>query len=139
MSIPLNGAGKYKQGVYKPINPVKYIGSEAPVYRSSLELSFFLFCDKNDNVKEWSSEGVIISYLNPLDNKVHRYYVDGLIAIKEGNIIKKYLIEIKPKKQTLPPVFKPKQKEKTKIYETKQWIQNQAKWESARKWAKEKI
>lgn len=138
MSIPLNGAGKYKQGYYKPVNPKKYIGKETPVYRSSMELAFFLFCDRNPNILEWSSENVIIPYKSPLDDKIHKYYVDGLIAIKEGNIIKKYLIEIKPKKQTQPPSFKPKTREKTKVYETKQWIQNQAKWESAKKWAAQK-
>lgn len=137
MSIPLNGAGKYKQGYYKPIHPEKYVGKETPVYRSGLELSFFLFCDKNDKVQTWASENIIIPYVNKLDGKVHRYFVDNYILIKEGEILKKYLVEIKPKKYTLIPVFKPKQKEKTKVYETKQWIQNQSKWEYARKWCDE--
>lgn len=134
MSIPLNGAGKYKQGVYKPIHPEKYIGKEFPLFRSGLELSFFLFCDKNEKIQTWGSENIIIPYLSLLDNKVHKYYVDSYITIKEGNTLKKYLIEIKPKKYTLPPVFKSKQKEKTKVYETRQWIQNQSKWAAAKKW-----
>lgn len=135
--IPLNGAGKYKQGVYKPIYPEKYVGKGPILYRSAMELKLFLFLDKNKNVITWNSEGVIIPYLNPLTNKVSRYYVDGFVSIKEGSEVKNYLIEVKPKKQTKPPEFTARQKEKTKVYETKMWLQNQAKWEATKKWLNE--
>jgi len=135
MAIPLNGKGKFKQGTFKPKNPSKYIGKEQPVYRSGWELKFFRFCDDNVNVVEWASEAVIIPYVSPVDNKVHRYYTDGIIAIKEATGIKKYIVEIKPSVQTKPPV-QGKKKHKTMVYETIRYAQNQAKWDAARKWCK---
>ena len=80
----------YKQGVYNPVNRPKYIGVHTPVYRSSWELKFFQWCDKNINVLEWGSESTIVPYVSPLDNRVHRYYVDGAVALKEGNEIVRY-------------------------------------------------
>ena len=79
---------KYTQGVFIPKNIDKFIGSKA-FYRSSLELRFMKFCDVNENVLKWGSENVIIPYINPLDNKMHRYFVDNFVMIKEGNITKK--------------------------------------------------
>ena len=137
LPLPPNGK-RYKQGIYKPIHPEKYVGEQPIRYLSSLELSFLLFCDRSTSVIEYSSESIIIPYLNPLTNKVSRYYVDSYIKIKEGNTIKKYLIEIKPKKQTQQPIFSPRQKEKTKIYEVRQWAQNQAKWDAAKRWCDQK-
>jgi hypothetical protein len=131
--IPLNGKGKFKQGIFKPKNQIKYIGKEDPVYRSGWELKFFRWCDDNANVVEWASEAVIIPYVSPVDRKVHRYHTDGVVAIKEGNIIKKYIIEIKPSAQTVLPV-KGRKRMSTMIYETARFAQNQAKWDAARKW-----
>ena len=47
--------------------------------------------------------------------------------------IKKYLIEIKPKKQTIKPKV-PKRQTKGYLYEVYEYAKNQAKWESAREW-----
>jgi len=131
--IPLNGKGKFKQGVFKPKNQAKYIGKEDPVYRSGWELKFFRWCDDNANVVEWASEAIVIPYVSPLDRKVHRYHTDGVVAIKEGNIIKKYIIEIKPSAQTVLPI-KGRKRMSTMVYETARYAQNQAKWDAARKW-----
>jgi hypothetical protein len=131
--IPLNGKGKFKQGLFKPKNRQKYIGKEDPVYRSGWELKFFRWADDNPNVVEWASEAIIIPYVSPIDRKVHRYYTDGVVAIKEGNIIKKYIIEIKPRSQTVLPV-KGRKRMSTMIYETARFAQNQAKWDAAKKW-----
>jgi len=131
--IPLNGKGKFKQGIFKPKNQTKYIGKENPVYRSGWELKFFRWCDDNPNVVEWASEAIIIPYVSPIDRKVHRYHTDGVVAIKEGNIIKKYIIEIKPSSQTILPV-KGRKRMSTMVYETARYAQNQAKWDAARKW-----
>ena len=127
-------SSKYKQGIYKPINGNKFIGNTA-TYRSGLELRFFRFCDYNPNIIKWSSESIVVPYISPLDGKVHRYFVDNYIMVKEGNAIKKYLIEIKPYKQTLPPATKYK-KQAHLIYEQSAWLVNQAKWESAREYCK---
>jgi hypothetical protein len=48
----------------------------------------------------------------------------------------KYLIEIKPSKQTRPPTKHGNKKASTVVYENVQWSVNQAKWTSARNWAK---
>ena len=95
-------SSKYRQGIFTPVNQDKFIGNKA-IYRSGLELRFMRFCDSNDNVLRWGSENVIIPYISPLDGRVHKYYVDNFVIIKEGEIIKKYLIEIKPSSQTAPP------------------------------------
>jgi len=137
MSIPLQKNSKFRQGVYKPKNTSKYIGKGNPVYRSGWELKFFRWCDDNINVVEWASESVIIPYVSPLDGKVHRYYTDGVVALREGDVITKYIIEIKPSSQVLPP--KPGKKRKsTMVYENSRWVQNQAKWAAAREWCKKK-
>jgi hypothetical protein len=125
---------KFRQGIYKPINSEKFIGSTA-TYRSGLELKFFKFCDLNANVIKWGSENVIVPYISPLDNRVHKYYVDNYVVIREGGNIKKYLIEIKPSKQTQVPTTKYKKKEHL-IYEQKQYIVNFAKWEAAKEYCK---
>lgn len=127
---------KYTQGIYKPKYPEKFIGQTA-IFRSGLELKFFRFCDNNPNVLKWGSESVVVPYISPIDNKVHRYFVDNYVVIKEGNDIKKYLIEIKPSKQTMPPTTKYKKREHL-IYEQSQYIINQAKWASAKQFCKQK-
>lgn len=135
--IPLQKNSKFRQGIFKPKNTTKYIGKELPVYRSGWELKFFRWCDDNSNIVEWASESVIIPYVNPITGKVSRYYTDGVIAIRENNTIKKYIIEIKPSSQVIPPVTKNKKKT-TVIYEAARYVQNQAKWEAARKWCAKK-
>ena len=129
----------YKQGIYRPLNPQKYIGNNIPQYRSSYELKFFRWADNNKNILAWGSENIIIPYINPLDNKVHRYFVDNFIIFNDkDNIKRKVLIEIKPKSQTSRPVVSKGKHKKTMLYEQTMWITNQAKWEAAKKWADKK-
>ena len=127
---------KWRQGIFVPKNQDKFIGSKA-VYRSGLELKFFRFCDDNPNVLEWGSENIIVPYISPLDNRAHRYYVDNYIAIKEGTQVVKYLVEIKPSKQTKPPTTKYRKRQHL-IYEQKQYVINQAKWKAAKEFCKKK-
>ena len=126
---------KYRQGIYKPKHKHKYAGNKYPRYLSSWELHFFRWCDNNINVVKWCSENVIIPYISPLDNKVHRYMVDNIVHIKEGkNNITKYLIEIKPKKQTRPPSEHGNKKPTTLLYEKQMFAVNMSKWNAAKKW-----
>lgn len=134
--LPPNKTTNFRQGTYKPINRNKYKGKNNPTYRSGWELKFFKFCDNNPNVLEWSSETVIIPYINPIDNKPHRYFVDNMVYIKEGEVKKRYLIEIKPSKQTLPPTISKNKKKSTMIYEQVTYAQNKAKWAAAVDYAK---
>jgi hypothetical protein len=131
--------GKYKQGIYRPINPRKFIGKVLPTYRSSYELKFFRWADTNSSILAWGSENIIIPYTNPLDNKVHRYFVDNFIVFKDKDgIQRKLIIEIKPSKQTIKPEHTKGKHKKTILYEQTTWITNQAKWAAATEWAKRK-
>lgn len=130
---------KYKQGIYRPQNPQKFIGKTLPTYRSSYELKFFRWADSNPNILAWGSENIIIPYTNPLDNKVHRYFVDNFVVFKDRDgIQRKLIIEIKPAKQTIKPEHTKGKHKKTILYEQTTWITNQAKWAAAREWAKRK-
>lgn len=131
-----NKTTKYRQGVFTPINKEKFLGSTA-FYRSGLELKFMRFCDNNPNVIKWGSENVVIPYISPIDGRAHKYYVDNFVVIKEGNILKKYLIEIKPHKQVSPPSTKYKKKEHL-LYEQSMYVRNQAKWNAAIAFCKKK-
>ena len=97
-----------------------------------------VYCDTNENILEWGSEELALPYRSPIDNKIHRYFPDFYIKVKESNgSIKKYLIEIKPKKQTVEPQV---QKRKTKgyIYEVYEYAKNQAKWKAAKEFCEDR-
>jgi len=120
------------KGRYQPKNPLKYKGNfRNIIYRSLWELKFMKYCDSNQNILEWGSEEFWLPYRSPLDNKVHRYFPDFYIKVRENNgMVKKYVIEIKPKKQCIEP--KPqKKKTRTYIYEVREYAKNQAKWKAA--------
>ena len=124
------------KGRYTPINPKKYKGNPSRiVYRSLWERKFMVYCDTNNSILEWGSEEVIIPYLSPWDGRVHRYFPDFYIKVREHNkTTKKYIIEIKPKKQCKPPIATPKRKTKKWFSEVKTWGINEAKWKYATKW-----
>ena len=128
--------GDFKKGLYRPKNKDKYIGRSNPSYRSSWELYFFQWCDRNPNVLEWAAEAVVVPYISPLDKKVHRYFVDNVLILKEGRNNVKYLVEIKPYKQTIPPNTTRRKKKETLLHEQATYEVNQAKWEAANIWAK---
>jgi hypothetical protein len=123
---------KYLQGKYKVRNVEKYMGDPTNViYRSSWELKFLNWCDNNPSVVSFSSEEIVIPYKSPVDGKYHRYFVDFMIKIRtKDDITKTYLVEIKPKKQTMPPEHK-KRITKQYITEVVTWGVNQAKWKAA--------
>ena len=100
------------KGRYTPQNPQKYRGNPHKiVYRSLWERKFMVYCDNNTSVLEWGSEEVIIPYLSPWDGRIHRYFPDFYIKVKQADdSIKKYIIEVKPKKQCKPPPEKPQPK-----------------------------
>lgn len=120
-------------GLYKPVNPQKYRGNPTRIiYRSMWEKKFMIFCDHTSSIVEWGSEEVIIPYRSPIDGRVHRYYPDFYIKVKtkEGKY-EKYIIEIKPKRQTIKPNDKPKRKTATWKREVLTYIKNRAKWDAA--------
>ena len=126
------------KGRYNPVNPKKYKGNpQNIIYRSLWERKFMVYCDTNDKVLEWGSEEIIIPYISPWDGKKHRYFPDFYIKVKQSNgNLKKFIIEVKPKKQTRPP--KPvERKTKRWINEVRTFGVNEAKWKHATKWCKD--
>ena len=72
------------KGKYRVNYPKKYKGDiNEIIYRSSWELKFMKWCDLNPSVLEWGSETMIIPYKSPVDKKIHRYFVDFFIKIKD--------------------------------------------------------
>lgn len=125
----------YKQGRFNPTNKEKYKGTFPIIYRSKMELNAMRMLDSNPNVITWGSESVVIPYKSPLDNKLHRYFVDMVALVKQKDgTNKKVLIEVKPLKQTQPPVFSNNKSQKTVIYENVQYAVNMAKFDAAKKW-----
>lgn len=129
----------YHKRKYIPIHPEKYVGDPTDIImRSSWETKFAVWCDHNASIVKWSSETTVIPYRCPTDNRMHRYFVDFKIQVrdKSGNV-KTYLVEIKPDKQTRPPDH-PKRKSKQFLNEVLTWGKNSAKWEAARQYSKDR-
>ena len=124
------------KGRYTPQNPRKYIGNPRNIiYRSLWERKFMVYCDQSNNIIEWCSEEVIIPYVSPLDGRVHRYFPDFYIKVKQADgKLKKYIIEVKPKAQCNPPNPNPPRRTKRWLSEVKTWGVNEAKWKSAVDW-----
>ena len=106
------------------------------ICRSSWERKFCQWCDMNNSIISWASEEFSIPYVSPKDNRVHKYYPDYLIKVKEKNdMIKTYVVEVKPYKQTMPPKTRSR---KTKSYLTEcvTYAVNQAKWKAQKNFVK---
>jgi hypothetical protein len=124
---------------YIPLFPEKYAGDPTCIImRSSWETKFASWCDKNPSVIKWLSEETVVPYRCPTDNKIHRYFIDFQIQIKQKDkILKTYLVEVKPAAQTKPPIF-PGKKTQRYLTESMTFIKNQAKWKAATEYAKDR-
>ena len=128
------------RGKYYPSFPRKYKGDPTNIiYRSLWERKFMVYCDKNTSILEWGSEEIALPYISPHDSRVHRYFPDFYIKVQEntGKIIR-YLIEVKPLKQTTKP-NKPKRQTKGYIREAFEYARNQAKWKAAREYCADRM
>jgi hypothetical protein len=128
---------KYIQSIYKPKNPEKYVGDVNNIIaRSSWERKFFIWCDSREFVVAWSSEETVIPYKCATDGRIHRYFVDAKIKIRESNgAYKTYLIEIKPMAQVEKPRPPKRKTQKTRVRylnECATYMKNQSKWEAAK-------
>jgi hypothetical protein len=104
------------------------------VFRSSWERKAFLFLDSHPDVIAWGSEEIFVPYISPIDKKVHRYFPDLIVKYRDRNgNVKKAMWEIKPAKQTKPPV-EPKRKSKRFLEECKTYAVNCEKWKEATRW-----
>ena len=128
------------KGRYSPSYPRKYKGTPSNIiYRSLWERKFMVYCDLNQNILEWGSEEIVIPYRSPIDNRVHRYFPDFYVKLKETTgKTKKYIIEVKPKRQTKPP-SRPKRQTKGYLREVYEYARNQAKWEAAVDYCKDRL
>lgn len=126
---------RYHQGLFTPNNKSKYVGDVSNiVYRSSWEKKFMIWADNNPSILHWASEEFPIIYYSPVDQKMHRYFVDFIIHYKTNDgEEKRALIEIKPKSQTKVP-RKSKNQERY-LEEVVTYTINDAKWKAARDWA----
>ena len=114
--------------IFNPKNPQKYAGDISKIVcRSLWERNVCKFCDDHPNVLKWSSEEIAIPYTNPIDKKIHNYYPDFLIQFNGVNGKQTWMVEVKPKKQTL---LKENASKKEKVT----WIINNAKWHAAKKY-----
>ena len=130
--------GESIKSKYTPVYPHKYKGnSKMSICRSSWERKFCQWCDMNNSIISWASEEFSIPYVSPKDNRVHKYYPDYLIKVKEKNdMIKSYVVEVKPYKQTRPPKT-PKRKTKSYLTECVTYAVNQAKWKAAKEFCED--
>ena len=124
---------------YIPENLEKYKGDPTKiVFRSSWERKYGKWCDLSQKVLAWSSEEVIVPYICPTDGKKHRYFLDFYVKVQnKDGVVTENLIEIKPYKETRPPVKKGKRKDRL-LMETKTFMKNQAKWAAASAYAKKR-
>jgi hypothetical protein len=119
-------------GRFLPKNPQKYRGNPGNIiYRSTWECRVMNWLDTNVNILEWGSEELIIPYRSPVDGKMHRYFPDFYVKVKQkDDTIRVMILEVKPYKQSMPPVRK-KRITKQYIQEVTTWAINQSKWKYA--------
>ena len=121
---------KFAQGVFRPMNAVKYVGKGTPRYRSGWELAFMQFCDNNKHVLQWASESIVIPYRHPLTGRMTNYIPDFLVVYADKNGRQRAeLVEIKPKKQSIIE-SKASNRDRAIV------AVNYAKWDSATKWCR---
>jgi len=132
--------------IYRPKNVDKYVGNPPHcVCRSSWENIFCKWADMNPSVVEWASEPIGIPYVDKTQKdyrgmpKKRRYYPDFIVKVlnKQGKI-DTWIVEVKPEKETRPPRVTKGKSQKTKVYEAKAWGTNQAKWQSAERFCKDR-
>ena len=123
------------KGWFRPKNPKKYKGDvENVIYRSNWELRVMKHFDEDPNVLWWASEELVIPYRSPIDQRIHRYFPDFIVKVKNNKgEHKTWMVEVKPKKQTQPPEQK-KRITKQYITEVTTWGVNQSKWKYAKEY-----
>lgn len=126
-------------GKFNPKNPKKYAGNSNNIwFRSSWELKLMHWLDLSESVVYWASEELPIKYLNPVDQKIHRYFPDFIVKVKkkDGSIMT-YILEVKPEYQTKQPVSNGKNTKRF-IKESIDYAVNQSKWNAATEFCKDR-
>lgn len=131
-------ARNYKQGVFTPRNPEKYVGNVKQIYyRSSQENTFMRWADKHPRVVKQNSEEIVIPYYSEFDGKQRRYFMDFIIQLKyDDGSLKTFLVEIKPSSQTHEPQRRKGQRQETYLKEMATQMVNRDKQVAATEYAK---
>ena len=132
----------WKQALYELKHPEKYIGDPKKlIYKSSWEQEAFKFCDNNPHILEWAYELIPITYTipsrtNPNKKRIKKYIPDLYVVSNDGEgKVTKWIIEIKPYKQTKPGRSR---NPKNRMYEDYVYMTNQLKWAAAKAWCDER-
>jgi len=124
------------KGRYRLKNADKYKGDpDNLIYRSLWELQCMKWCDHNPNVRYFSSEEIVVPYVNQVDKRYHRYYPDLMIEFVSGETL---LVEIKPASQTRVPNRPSGRKTRRFVSESLTYVKNQSKWQAAEEYAKKR-
>lgn len=140
-NAPRSG-GKYKQGLFIPVNKEKVIqlNNKGGVYfRSGLEEKMMVYLDRNPAIIKWSAEWIKIPYVKktwsvPLQSFIessHIYYPDFYYEIKVKGETKRVVAEVKPDSETRPPILKENmtaKQMKNLEYSLKMYNTNMTKW-----------
>lgn len=141
------------KGKFRPNNPEKYKGDPTGIiYRSLWELKVFRQLDMHPDVIEWSSEEIIVPYMNPTKKnkdgsygRMSRYFPDIVVRKRLPNgTTQTMMIEIKPKGQTKLPDISKKNKtpsgrvSRRYLNEVKTYAVNEAKWKAAEEFCKDR-
>lgn len=120
-------------GRFIPRNKRKYVGDvEKIFFRSLWELRVMKWLDSRDSVIRWGSEEIIIPYLSPEDNKVHRYFPDFFMEyVDENGAVKKEVLEVKPRHESDEKYAKHERSKKALAV-------NDAKWKAASIWCEQR-
>ena len=134
-------ARKYLQGIFKPRHREKYKGNvNNIVYRSGYELKVMHWLDRHSDVVTWSSEEMVIPYLDRTTGKIgtHRRYFPDFVVERVGSNGNKetLVIEVKPYNQTIPPVIKNNKIKKNQLHSILTYAKNKCKWDSAEQYCK---
>jgi hypothetical protein len=99
-----------------------------------------LVLDKNPNVLAWGSENVIIPYYKTTEKRTARYFLDFYMKLKVGDLIKEFIVEVKPHSQikhVTEGVKRGNKKPSTVAYDLISAQTNKDKWSAATKWCEE--
>ena len=126
-------------GRFSPKNTNKYLGDPTKIfYRSLWERRVMVYLDEAPTVIGWSNEEIVIPYRSPVDERLHRYFPDFFVKVKnKQGVVESMILEVKPKSQSQPPEKRSKITRKY-INEVMTWGVNEAKWKAATEYCKDR-